>query len=1250
MTTLVTNGAMLLSSNFVSTNSEGRVFAQITPDNTLGQESSVVEPNAQFPVDVVEGGATRGANLFHSFSEFNIEEGRGAYFYSPSTDIQNILARVTGGNPSQILGTIGTFGNSYPNLFLINPKGIIFGANASLDMGNSGLEIGGTGGSFVATTANAVLLGNQGAFSASNPAASNLLSVNPSALFFNTSQAEIINRSTATNSVLGFSIDGLQVPNGRSLLLVGGEVNLDGGQIVALGGQVELGGVRTGTVGLTIDGNNLKLDYPAQVQRADVSLTNQAVVFTSAGFGTAGKSGNINISANSLALDNAILDTVSRGQGDAGNVAIKASDSISLVGSRIRTYVDKGAEGNAGSIDIQSRSLSLANNSFLSTGTSGQGDGGNVTLRASDSISLVDSAIFTDVDEGAKGNAGSIDIQSRSLSLANNSFLSTSTSGQGDGGNLSLNASDSVSLVGGSAIFTNVFEGAEGNAGNVDIQSRSLFFDSARLSTNTSGLGNAGSISLQSSDSVSLAKNSSISSLIFPGGEGEGGDINVQTRSLSLNNNSALFTDTTGQGDAGNVVIQASDSISLVDSGNISSGNGGNIFNELFGNEDGGVGNAGNVSIFTGSLSLSNQSYINTDTRGIGDAGDIFIRANGSVSLTGDSGISSGVFSATVLGIEFSAIGNGGDITIEAESLSLGTGSSLSTSTIGSGDSGDLSVRVNGSVSLTGDSAISTLVSSPEFAGTTGTEAVGNAGIIEIEAQSLTLDSASLTTATSVQGNAGAIFVQANNVSLTNDSLISSAVAQGGIGSAGDIDIQTRSLSLTGGSQIRATIERLRDNLPGGQGEGGNLKINATENVDIAGVSADGFSSGLSTSTNTGASGQAGDITVSTSSFRIANGAFISALTRNASDAGNITINAESFEATNGGQVLTTASNSGSAGNITLNITNQITLSGSDSTFADRFAQFGGDVVVNQGAASGLFASTTPNSTGAGGSIFIDPIEFTISDGAGVSVDSLGKGDAGNLQVQAGSIILDRGGSLSATTASGEGGNITIQAQDLLLLRRNSNITTAAGGSGNGGNIGIDTIFIVAPALEDSNIIADAVQGQGGNINISADGIFGIQSRPQQTPLSDITASSELGIDGTVDLNTPDVDPSQGLVTLPVETVDAANQIATGCTNSNNSVANNKFTVTGRGGLPPNPGDALGGDAVLTNWATLQETEGENISRRATTTSTHKNLPTQQIVEAQGWIVDANGKVFLTAQAPNVTPNNKSTATSCNGS
>ncbi len=107
--------------------------SNIVPDNTLGAESSQVIGNFQGqPIEVITGGSTSQINLFHSFQEFNISEGRGAYFFSPNANIQNILARVTGNNPSEILGRLGTFGNSSPNLFLINPNGIVFGKNASL--------------------------------------------------------------------------------------------------------------------------------------------------------------------------------------------------------------------------------------------------------------------------------------------------------------------------------------------------------------------------------------------------------------------------------------------------------------------------------------------------------------------------------------------------------------------------------------------------------------------------------------------------------------------------------------------------------------------------------------------------------------------------------------------------------------------------------------------------------------------------------------------------------------------------------------------------------------------------------------------------------------------------------------------------------------------------------------------------------------------------------------------------------------
>jgi filamentous hemagglutinin family protein len=230
------------------------VFAQIVPDTTLGSENSRVTGISP-TIDQINGGATRGTNLFHSFQEFNVGEGRSAYFTNPA-GIENILTRVTGTNPSNILGTLGITGGN-ANLFLINPNGIIFGQNASLDVG----------GSFTATTANAIKLGDTGLFSASEPATSNLLTVRPSALFFNAvAPGAIVNQSLAqslsgqTNSLDGPV--GLQVPIGKTLALIGGNVAIEGGNLTAAGGIIELGSVAgVGEVSLSEIGNRWLFGY-----------------------------------------------------------------------------------------------------------------------------------------------------------------------------------------------------------------------------------------------------------------------------------------------------------------------------------------------------------------------------------------------------------------------------------------------------------------------------------------------------------------------------------------------------------------------------------------------------------------------------------------------------------------------------------------------------------------------------------------------------------------------------------------------------------------------------------------------------------------------------------------------------------------------------------------------------------------------------------------------------------------------------
>ncbi|HAA31450.1 MAG TPA: hypothetical protein DCE56_31750, partial [Cyanobacteria bacterium UBA8553] len=214
----------------IAFSSDYALAQNITLDGSLGPAGTLSGPDYVIPQAV---GQTVNRNLFHSFGQFNLGTGERATFQS-TADIRNILSRVTGGSPSLINGLIFTPSASV-NLFLMNPSGIIFGPNASIDVG------GVSRGSFIATTANAIQFGSRGAFVASTSQTDvSLLRVNPSAFLFNQIAARPITSQAP-----------LEVYEGQSLLLVGGNVSLNGGKLLALGGRVELGGVAgEGTIGL----------------------------------------------------------------------------------------------------------------------------------------------------------------------------------------------------------------------------------------------------------------------------------------------------------------------------------------------------------------------------------------------------------------------------------------------------------------------------------------------------------------------------------------------------------------------------------------------------------------------------------------------------------------------------------------------------------------------------------------------------------------------------------------------------------------------------------------------------------------------------------------------------------------------------------------------------------------------------------------------------------------------------------------
>ncbi|NJL81185.1 MAG: filamentous hemagglutinin N-terminal domain-containing protein, partial [Richelia sp. SM2_1_7] len=255
---------------------ENTTLAQIVPDNTLGTERSIVAPiNPQ--LDRIDGGATRGTNLFHSFSEFNINDGRTLEF-SNSTGIQNIFSRVTGQNPSNLFGTLRVLGDA--NLFFLNPNGIIFGPNAQLDLR----------GSFVGSTASSLLFSNGTQFSAKNAQVPPLLTVDvpfPIGLQFEGVPGAI--------QVQGSN---LQTQQGKTLALLGGNVNLEGSYLLSPGGRVELGGIaEVGIVSIEGDSSNLRFSFPDGVLKADVSLSAQSKVDVLAGGG-----GNITINARNFNL------------------------------------------------------------------------------------------------------------------------------------------------------------------------------------------------------------------------------------------------------------------------------------------------------------------------------------------------------------------------------------------------------------------------------------------------------------------------------------------------------------------------------------------------------------------------------------------------------------------------------------------------------------------------------------------------------------------------------------------------------------------------------------------------------------------------------------------------------------------------------------------------------------------------------------------------------------------------------------
>ncbi|MBD2195805.1 MULTISPECIES: two-partner secretion domain-containing protein [Calothrix] len=1114
-------------------------------------------------------GRTVGNNLFQSFGKFNLDTGEVAKFES-SASIRNILARVTGGSLSSINGLIQIQGSN-ANLFLLNPNGIIFGPNAQLDIR----------GSFLASTANSFVFQNGSEFSAIHPQPPDLLAINvPIGLQYGGQQPGAIRLEGS-----------LAVDPAKTITLVGGPITIQGQSnpdnpdfrsLKALGGQINLGGVLgAGIVGLNGDGNLLSLNFPENIARSDISLVNSALSVKG------NDRGGVEIYARNLQVSSTTIDAgIGAGLGStasqAGDINLNTTETTTIGPlANIGNSVYFGATGDGGNIKVETGSLFLTDGGSIGTFTDGNGNAGSIKINARNTVIIDGVSLFTFVDPDPD------------IGLQNIIVFSTvySYSGEeGRGGNIDITAR-SLKVSGGGTVESSANR-RDGGKITINVNDAVVIDNAGADSTipvyarGTSSIlsytawqreGRGGDIDINAG---SLLISNGAQLFANKRGQGDGGNVNITTRSLTLSNGGVLSARAEyGQGNAGTISINADDTVSIngIGSENKLSG----IFNNILRESE---GKAGGINITTGSLFLADGAFLSSRTFGQGDAGNITINARDNVLLTGR--IIEGVLRSSAIISEVKQTGNGrgGDISITTGSFFLSEGASIGSATLGQGDAGNITINARDTISLIGR-----------------------------------MD----------------IFGQTGNY-------IASNVETSGTGKGGNLQIATGSLFLSNGTELQA--------LTRGNGDAGNITINARDAVVIDGVGVSGFSSGLFTSAELGALGQGRAITVNTPLLRLSNGGVINARTLNNKPGGNITINADTFEAINGGQVITTTYDSGQAGNIILNVTDKITLSGSDPTYKNRIFQFAQGNPDNTGAASGLYANTTPGSTGNAGSIFIDPRTVLVQDGAIIAVNSQGSGQGGDIDIRAGKLTLDNQSLISAETASNQGGNINFNS-NLLLLRRGAQISTNAGTEqqgGDGGNININSKFLVAAPNENSDITANAFNGAGGKIQINATNIFGIAplSRqdlerlrpldldPYQLPSNDITAVSQANpsLSGTIQINTPDADPSRGLVQLSTNVVDVSGQIANGCTPGSRQ-SQSSFTATGRGGLPISPNQPLQDVSMLSEW--VRVTQKPATSNQVQVTPILAKSATQ-IVEAQGWVVDGNGDIKLVAYSPQV--------------
>ncbi|NJM58854.1 MAG: filamentous hemagglutinin N-terminal domain-containing protein, partial [Synechococcales cyanobacterium RU_4_20] len=613
----------------------------------------------------IDQGKRSGNHLFHSFQSFSVSEGGSVRFENP-LEIDSIFVRVTSNLPSNIDGLLMAAGNS--SIFLMNPNGIRFGSGASLNIG----------GSLVATTADEIFFEHGFSFSKNSalpngfalgqPVSMRLTDRNAGISVSGLGQAlGVIDPNTGTpippQRLFQVEASDLRLRSGGSLALIGNQITIDNGVISNPSGHIEIAGVKDGSVAISpgSSGQGINFDYSNVSQFGEIRAVKASLIDVSGDPG-----GSIALTGGFISLlENSKLLSLNEGEKSSGDITINAYELLKL-GDELPFQIDPRA--------------------FPSPYVTSQVSG--------------------------NGRAGNIVISTHELIMSNGATVVSAAFSNGIAGDISIDVAESfqilngISFAGPTILTSQIYDSSQ--SGKIAINTNRLdVLDGGRITSSSFSTNNAGLVEVFASEEINIAgtipnepfSRSVVSSDAFR--SGNSGRVVIDTRRLRIADGGEIAASAVAQGDAGEVRINATESIevtgfshafnedgTLLDPGPSLISSSAPIrskeFRDFFGLPDVPSGLSGNVQINTPKLVISDRARVTVQNDGPQDAGDIDITAD-QVILKNAAGITAAT-----------ANGQGGNILLNVrQGVGLLGNSNISTSAKGPGNGGNITINTD---------------------------------------------------------------------------------------------------------------------------------------------------------------------------------------------------------------------------------------------------------------------------------------------------------------------------------------------------------------------------------------------------------------------------------------------------------------------------------------------------------------------------------------------------------------------------